>query len=233
MTPFLLALAAVAAPPLAAHRAQGMDYHFQPAPAGTVRPTLLVYLHGMQRGSPIGIEQQAGISHALSEWAATHGAALLIPHAPRGACGSSGFAGRDWYCWEPDRDWRRIDRLTKAIDKAEGGFAGRTAIGFSRGAYVLTVAWARGQLDGWTRAGALAGAQQQERFALSGRTPPLALQSGRHDPANGRHVDAFAEALDRRPGGPRHCLRKTEGAHLPKPDEVASFLDFVAACQPG
>lgn len=224
---------AISDPALVSGTWKSREYLFQPAASGAPSPApLLVYLHGMQRGDAVGIERQVGYLDALSRWAAAHGHALLVPLAPKGRCEGVADANRDWRCWPvagAPLEARRLDRLVDGVAKVNGGFAARRAVGLSRGAYFLSVAWARGALGRWQGIGLLSGAQAPPQWHTR-RAPPLAIEYGARDPGNAAFVASYLAALRHKAPNAKACVRETSAGHLPDVAGFTDFLDFAAVC---
>ena len=221
-----------AQPQLEAGEWRDREYLFQQAPDGAQDPAIMVWFHGMTRGDPIGAEKQFGYLDRLSQWALEHEMALLIPFAEEGPCEQRPRSERDWRCWPTFTARREIIRMEALIEDLEaehGEFSAMQALGLSRGAYFLSVAWGRGAMDDWERVGLLSGAQSPERWRTS-NTPPIAIEYGALDPGNARFVEEFVADLARRPLEDKVCVRETEAGHLPDADGFGAFLEFVAQC---
>ena len=223
---------ALAQAPLVEEEWKGRAYYFQES-KDSESARVLVYFHGLSPNRPLLPETHSGMLASLRKWAWDHNFALIVPISPQKECDGIPDPTRDLWCWpirNAEREMRRINRLVSAVQEEKNLGAQRMAIGFSRGAYFLSVAWAAGELRGWTGAGLLSGGQMPAAWGPTHHLPPIAIEVGRSDQGNGPIVSRFADAVKTKRPAVVLCDHSTDSGHLPADGNMAAFLNFAHDC---
>lgn len=180
---------------------------------------IIVFLHGMSR-DPL-VEEEDGIS-AIAALATNRGLVAVFPLAGA-ACPD------DQRCWDTDEiagELKQIDQVVRAVEDTLGQpLTHREIIGFSSGGFLIGGALQRGLLNGYARAGILAGGPVGTSGPPSARGEPPAvyLEVGKNDDSQHDSTLQLARILAR--AWPKSVgLRENGGGHALDPEDVSQFL---------